>query len=44
MLTTPAQRDREVFEEELRRIAPDDLTPREALEAVYRLRALLPPG
>ena len=31
-------------EEELRRIAPDDLTPREALEAVYRLRALLPPG
>jgi DNA mismatch repair protein MutS len=31
-------------EAELRRIAPDDLTPREALEALYRLRALLPPS
>jgi DNA mismatch repair protein MutS len=30
-------------EAELRRVAPDDLTPREALEALYRLRALLPP-
>lgn len=29
-------------EEELRRVAPDDLTPREALEALYRLRTLLP--
>ncbi|MFM8680673.1 MAG: MutS-related protein, partial [Alphaproteobacteria bacterium] len=31
-------------EAELRRVAPDDLTPREALEALYRLRALLPPS
>jgi DNA mismatch repair protein MutS len=30
-------------EAELRRLVPDDLTPREALEALYRLRALLPP-
>jgi DNA mismatch repair protein MutS len=29
---------------ELRRLAPDDLSPREALEALYRLRALLPPA
>jgi DNA mismatch repair protein MutS len=33
-----------VAEAELRRLAPDDLTPREALEALYRLRALLPPA
>ena len=30
-------------EAELRRLAPDELTPREALDALYRLRALLPP-
>jgi DNA mismatch repair protein MutS len=31
-------------EEALRGIAPDDLSPREALEALYRLRGLLPPA
>ena len=35
--------DEAKLEAELRRVAPDDLTPREALEALYRLRALLPP-
>jgi DNA mismatch repair protein MutS len=30
-------------EAELRRLAPDELSPREALEALYRLRALLTP-
>ena len=30
-------------EAELRRLAPDEMSPREALEALYRLRALLTP-
>ena len=31
-------------EEALRAVRPDDLSPREALELVYRLHGLLPPG
>jgi DNA mismatch repair protein MutS len=41
---SPAPSMPSVAEAELRRLAPDDLTPREALEALYRLRALLPPA
>ena len=41
---SPAPPAPSAAEAELRRLAPDDLTPREALEALYRLRALLPPA